>query len=279
MAKRKTKKQTVDIGAAFEPCADVRQFDSRKFVGKMATIRLLHTNVNEKRTTPTNQYVVVEFRGMPPYLNLSGWAGRYLGEPKTAVKRRITDMFLIGHRNGGRDHRTSPTYAGFFDDQRKERVKRMWAGGLMCKILSGGEGDIDQADVIVSFSDFEIDSMSYEFCAPEEWYSELYEADPRFRFSDGFYPDADQAIKVFSDKAHDDLFGERYFPVIVFPVERYEEARNIAHWATGYSKPIIVKNQIIFGTRCKPDQYQSMIEETYKLGGKVPVGVQWDWQE
>lgn len=34
MAKRKTKKQVVDIGAVFEPCIDVRQFDGRKFVGK-----------------------------------------------------------------------------------------------------------------------------------------------------------------------------------------------------------------------------------------------------
>lgn len=264
---------TVTATACFEPKSKIREIREDLFVGKMVTLKLCPSNKNK-----SNQYVVAQHSIFDEYgLYISGWVGKYLGEKDTTIRKKITGFKLVEHRNGGRTPGEYDSYGSFFDENRKKRVQAFWSGGMMARILTTG-GDPDQADVIVRCGDLEIDSSAWAIHAPEEWYSDLHSGDPKFRFVDGFYESADNAINAFNQKSHDDIFGTRFFPVIVFPAEKASIAKNTAQWAKGWSKPIVVNDNVAIGTRCKPDEFSKVIEDTYKNGGKVPIGVEWDWE-
>lgn len=258
--------------ACFEPSSKTREIREDLFVGKIATIKLGHLNKDK-----TDQHVSAEHSIFREYdLYISGWTGKVLGKEGATLHRKITGFKLVEHKNGGRSWGQYSSYADFFSEDRKKEVQGFWAGGLLGKMMKPG-GDPDQADVIVSFGDFKIDSFCWNLDAPEEWYSDLHCDTSKFRFVDGFYGSAEEAIKVFEQKSHDDLFGTRYFPAIVFPAEMADKAKSIARCAKSWSKPIVVNDQVIIGTRCKPYEFPDIIEQTYEEGGKVPLGVEWDW--
>ena len=265
-----------DLG--FGPRREVRDFDGSVFVGKTATIRLGHTH----EPLNSDQYVHVESidgeeLDWTSPIRASGWAGRYLGDKDTTIRRKIKDVVLIEHMNGGRgSNRTVRTYAEFFNDDQKALVQRIWDGGLMAKLSRHG-GDPDRADVIVRFNDFKLDSFAWDFRAPEEWYSELHKGKETFRFDDGFYDTAAEAIADFSTKSSDDLFGTRFFPVLVYPEGEGHKVKDVAGGAKSCSDLIISRGLAIVGTRCKPYEYAGVIEEAYATGGRVARNRQWDW--
>jgi hypothetical protein len=259
-----------------KPSKAIRDFKGSDYEGRVLTIKCQHMN-KEK----TNQYVSTSYPGTKndwdhPLHHLSGWAGKVIGKEDSTVKRKLLKVELIEHCNGGRsDHNRYPSYKAFFNKERKEDVHRLWLADIAMRINGMVKNDCDRADIIATFKDFELDSMSFDFEAPEEWYSELYASN--FDFRRGFYKDADEAIHFFQDKANDDLFGERYFPVIVFPRRKIETARDIAGWAKSCSKAIVTKKHAIFGTRCKPHEYQEIITKTYENGGQVARSMEWNW--
>lgn len=257
----------------FGPAKSIREFDGRKFIGKIATIELQHLS-KEKN----DQFVIVRNKALDDLdIHISGWVGRVLGKPGVKIRKKIYNLSLIEASNGGRSNYTLyNTYSEFFNNERKEKYCDSLVGGLQYALTH--RGDPGRADVAIRFIDFQIVDSAWAFTAPEEWYSDLYKGRPQFRFADGFYPNAATAIEVFAKKNHDDLFGERYFPVIVFPISKADEAKGVASYAKGQSLPIVVGKNIIIGTRCKPHEYPEVIEKTYELGGQVPIGVDWDWQ-
>lgn len=257
-----------------QPVKAYRDFDAAQVVNKTVTINLQHVSDNE---ASPGQYVSFNIRMGEEGLDLSGWAQKVLGDKGTAIKRKIKAVYLAEHANGGRSSHRATTYRDFFNDEHKEVVKQYWAAqGTPAALFSAG-GDPDQADVIVHFEDFVIDSYCWDMRAPEEWYSELYANNVMFKFEPGFYETADAAIKAFTEKPVDDLFGERYFPIIVFPVDTKADVRSIAYHAKGCSKPIVTNDHIIIGTRCKAWEFRDAIQETYKAGGRVPIGYEWSW--
>lgn len=263
---------TITATACFEPSSKIREIREDLFVGKMATLRLLHKN-----NGGTRQYVQVEhplFREYGFYIN--GWVNRCLGEDGDTIKRKITAFKLVEHKNGGRSWGEYSSYREFFDEERKQKVHAHWSGGILGRIMKPG-GDPDQADIIVRLGELEIDSYCYSLVAPEEWYSELHEDNPKFKFLDGFYDSAEAAKEIFRQKSHDDIFGTRFFPTVVFPADMADTAKDIACSAKSCSKPIIVNDRIVIGTRCKPYEYEGVIERTYEQGGQIPIGVEWDW--
>lgn len=151
--------------------------------------------------------------------------------------------------------------------------------------MAGPGGDPDRADLGVRVRvkepalEFDIEGPAYEIIAPEEWYSDLYKDNVAFRCVDGFYPDAATAIEAFSKKGSDDIFGERYFPVISIDVNAPNsgELRRVADGAKSQSSAVVANGRLFFGLRCKPYEYGTCIEECYKMGGAVPVGATWDW--
>ncbi len=264
----------------FEPSEEIRNFDGRKLVGREVTITLRHTNadVGKKPKVATDQYVGVGGLGKE-YTSLffSGWCGKVLGEKDTTIKRVIRRCTLMQHSNGGRsDYREAETYREFFNEAQRKKVESRRGMGLMGAMLS--RGNDDQADIVLHFDDFKVDSMSFEFRAPQEWQSEALRGDNRFKFVDGFYEDEDKAVAAFSQKASDDMFGTRYFPVLVFPRETPKEKLDEITWRPkATSDPILVGDSIVIGTRCKPWEYKEVIQMTYAAGGRVPIGLVWNW--
>lgn len=271
----------IDVSEIFAPSKKIREMDLRKFIGSMVTIRLGHTDADKSVMHPkkiaTSQYIYIsETKNFP--FHLSGWVDRVLGDNGDKIKKKITNMRFVLHDNGGRESLYSAqSYKEFFNKELCEKISKLWKGGFLARLLQ--RGDIDQADIITEFGEIILDSSCYAIVAPEEIYSDIHKNNPIFKFVDGFYEDVNAAIEKISQKTSDDLFGERYFPVIVFPVEEYKQALNICQWAKNWSKPIIVGDNIIIGLRCKPSEYANIIENTYTCGGKVPVGVEWNWED
>ena len=262
----------------FSPSADIRAFDGRKLKGLEVEIVCQHTNADVKRVEATDQYVSMSKIPGCEFLWASGWAGKVLGKKDEKLKRKIVSVTLMQASNGGRsDYRRYDTYWDYFNPRRKDRWAAKEAAGVMGAVL-GPRGDDHHADVVLEFEDFELESSAWDFQRPQEWYSEIHQDKPVFRFVDGFYENAEKAVNAFRQKNHDDLFGERYFPVLVFPRSTSKEKINEIIWRPKVtSDPVLVGDFIVYGTRCKPYEYQEVIENTYAAGGKVPIGVEWNW--
>ncbi len=260
-----------------KPSKTIREFDASILIGKMVVLELQHLDKHE-----TNQFASIKtkFDTDPELYGLtyiSGWLGKVFGEKGEIIKRKITDAYLVEHQNGGRTpYKSAKTYKEFFNDEWKKEVQKFWSGGVFGRIMKRG-GDADQADIIIKFKDCEIDNMCWEFTAPEEWYSEMFQDDPRFAFPKGFYKDADEAIHFFGDKSVDDMFGERYFPVVVFPIDTKVDVGSVVYGAKSHSKTIVTDKHIIIGTRCKPHEYADVMAETYEKGGQIARSQVWDW--
>lgn len=262
----------------FKPSREIREFDCRKLIGKTTTITLGHLSDDKKQQYASVKVFLAYLKKSRMFINnfeIHDWAPT-LGKEKAIVKRKIKDAYLLEHQNGGRgDHQHYPSYKDYFNKSKKEEVLKSWRGGLLAKIGSGS-GDVDRCDLVLEFEGFKVEDHIWDMVAPEEWYSEIHRN--LFKFEKGFYKDADEAIHFFSDRPHDDLFGERYFPVIVFSKNIVVDVRSIAQWAKAWSKPIVTGKHIVFGLRCKPGEYVEIINETYKNGGWVARSKEWDWE-
>lgn len=252
----------------FLPTKEIRDFNTKDFIGKFAEIKLCEISKDEKQ-----QWAIVtgEHGGY-------GWIP-VQGKKDTTIKRKIQDAYIMEAQNGGRsDYKQYYSYKEYFSDWKKEIVQGFWKCDILGRICRGG-GNPDEISLVLVFKEFKIENHLYEYHAPEEWYSEMHQKNSRFKFKQGFYNDAEEAIKAFADKPNDDMFGERYFPVLVFPRNLTCNIRDIVYYAKGHSKPIVIDTNVIFGTRCKLCEYASIIAETYKAGGKVAKDMQWDWDQ
>lgn len=266
---------------SFSPSAAVRNCDLNQFIGKEIEISLGH--ISESKD---NQYIyseALQYGNNPEdKMIISGWCGKYFGERESKVIWEIKDMYFIVHNNGGRTPRIDKprTYNEFYNDWQKEKYDIWQGGGVMGKVFNSLKGDFDRADILIKFKNHvTIESFAWEFKMPEEWYSDMYKEINTLCFADGFYESSEKAIEIFSKKSSTDLFGERYFPVLVFPKDTPQKVIDEAQYMPKSSSNIILKDdQIVFGTRCKPYEFQNVIEFCYENGGKVPVGVQWDWE-
>jgi hypothetical protein len=257
----------------FRPDTTIRSFKTSDLIGKFAEIHL-----RELSKDKTLQWIVVRNPANCDWISGCAWVKIY-GKPGTTIKRKIINAYLIEHQNGGRsDYGLYDSYKSFFNAARKAAVIRHWTCGLMGRISH--KGNPDQADIVLKFKDFEINCSCYVFTAPEEWYSDYYKDMPKFRFTDSeLYADINTAVKAIKNKHHDDIFGERYFPVLVFPKKTKQNLYDIVSRAKAHSKPIVTKEHIIFGVRCKPDEVNEIIEQTYEAQGHVAINSQWDWEQ
>ena len=173
----------------------------------MVTISLQELDGNEEL-----QWIVFHLTEFE--LFFSGWVPK-LGQPGTKIKKKIISSYIMEHMNGGRsDYMEYSSYKAFFNPKKKQEVLQYWSAGLMGRVMGGG-GDRDTIDVTINFGKFEVADHGW-MKAPEEWYSELHCDKNIFKFVDGFYKSASDAIEKFSQKSNEDLFGTRFFPIIVF---------------------------------------------------------------
>lgn len=207
--------------------------------------------------------------------HIFGWLGGYLGKQSSVVKLKVSRAYITGHENGGRQSKHALTYNDFYDATQKELVHTLWTCDIKARI---DMYDFDRADIIVEFDNgMKLDSLAWGLKAPEEWYSELYENLPEFKFKDGFFDTADEAIESFKNSSVDDMFGTRYFPVCVFPLKVPVEKHNVVGWAKAHSSAILLSDRVVYGTRCKPDEYEEVIRRTYEAGGAIAKNRIWDW--
>lgn len=265
----------------FKPDVEIREFKGDDFVGKVVSLSL-------GRLQNDKQMVSIK-SGMPEYLySPFAWV-KPLGEEGQTIRRKIQNVFVMEAMNGGRsDTRKYDSYWDYFNPEKKKEIQQYWHTDLMVRIFVRHGGDPDRADIVFDFGDFEISDHCWDMVAPEEWYSEQFAKDPRFRFERGFYESAEETMTFFRDKPHNDIFGERYFPVIVFPRTTRQEKvfkdkkddidfRGIAMIGKAWSKPIMTERYVVFGVRCKPYQLPEVVEETYKVGGFVARAQEWNW--
>ena len=256
----------------FRPTKEQRTFSAQVLVGKRIDVTF------DKQDEKGNQQVRAHSALIPA--SLWDWV-KGQNYPEGTKKLRIKAAYLMEHMNGGRqDQEKYPSYQAYFNAQKRLEVQAYQTGGMYSKLFRGG-GNPDEVDLSVEFDKFTLSSSMWDLKAPEEWYSLAYATDLKFRFEAGFYATAEEAQKSFSEKATTDIFGTRYFPVICFPLKTItdggEHARSIADYAKAASRPIVTKQHVIFGTRCKPDEVNEVINQTYQTKGMVARAMTWDW--
>lgn len=269
----------------FKPSKEVRSVDLNYMIGKEVMFRLQHKNDGG-----TKQYIsllhehdlVVSEEG--GRVGFAGWAPIVLGEPNTDREAEITDAYFMVHQNGGRTMRPDRprTYDQFYDNWQKQMYNMKNSNGLI-GVITGPHGDFHYADIALELkfggAGFVMTSMCFDIPCPEEWYSEVnQEAIPQYHESIVF-ENGNEAVEHFSKQATDDMFGERYFPVMVFPVSAdFEKIRNDVTWLPkACSSPILKGDHVYFGTRCKRDEYDELIHLCYAHGGQILKTKQWDW--
>ena len=261
----------------FLPSAKTREFNSKKLIGRKVEVDFQHTdNDDNKKAKATSQYICLT-KSIEPFGSVAGWSD-IIRKKGTKQVWKIKNAYLMEHENGGRsDHNKYYSYKEFFNEQRKMLVIKRYLGGLMQLMFSSG-GDPDEADLVVEFENGVTIDSSGGADAPQEWYSETFAGLERFKFTDGFYETAEEAIEYIKTRPTDDLFGTRYFPLMVLPISSSAKVVETIRWMPKASaRPIVVGEQIVIGTRCKAHEFESVVQETYKRGGKVPKYRVWDW--
>ena len=256
----------------FLPSKDIRAFNVANVEGMNIVLHLKELGRKDEQWVWTH----IPLYG-DQYVSIAQWVSQKLGEPGSTIEKMIVKAVLLEAKNGGRfNNREYKSYQEYFDSC-KDTVMEYWRGGMMLKIMRGS-GDPDSMDIRVYLGNGMIlEGPLYEFSAPEEWYSEIHRDNYKFQLRDGLFDTADEAIYAYSLLNSEDLFGERYFPVAVFPIETTANIRDIMAMPKGSSKPIVTRDNIIFGTRCKSSEYQELIKLVYENGGKIAKNLQWDW--
>lgn len=271
----------------FEPSKECRNFKASSFVGKKVNLQLQHTDASKTVITPvkkaTKQYVYTRFKTVLGDLHIGDWADCVLGKEKEELPAKIVRASLLEASNGGRsDWQEYDSYKAFYNKQRKEMCFKKYRGGLF--YCMGHPGNADEADIrlVLQVKDktITLTGRAYALHAPQEWYSEcVLEGHPDLdKFPKGFYKDAEEALHFFNDKPVDDLFGTRFFPVMVFPKKEkfIKVARDLSYAPKSCSDPVIGKKYIVYGLRCK--EYQlDVIKEIYASGGFIARSMQYEW--
>lgn len=251
--------------------------------GETLEIRFCHGN--EKRSYVSMMNTVLIHEGVEIGF-LSGWIDVPFEEidENSVCSVRIETAHFLESSNGGRGNTDAYSSVSeyFADPKVKEKVINKSYGDVFSKIM-GPSGDADRVSLRLTIQYksqfYEIEDNLWDYAPPKDWYSEKYVDLPQFRFADGFYSSASEAVTRFRMKSSDDMFGERYFPVLVFHEDKTsrEKIDEVCSGAKSCSGYIFKEGMVIVGTRCKPHEYEDVIHDCYANGGQVPVGIEWDW--
>ena len=218
--------------------------------------------------------------------NIYGWCDIDFNQIKDMpiIYGEVVDCYMAEHMNGGRDNATRyQTVNEYFSDPLvKQRVMQHSYGDMVDRMQYSGNPDQVDLVVVVKFgynnTIAHFNTKMYDAEPPMSWYTEKFGDLPQFKFSQGFFANSTDAIKCFDGQCEDDLFGSRYFPVVVVPMTVEKElVDELVYIAKGHSNFLVIDDNWVVGLRCKPDEYQDCIEKCYEIGGKVPIGVCFDW--
>ena len=117
-------------------------------------------------------------------------------------------------------------------------------------------------------------SVLYDTNSPTEWYSEAHDLLIKSLRNVVSYDTAEKAIKSMT--LEQDLFGDRYFPVLKAPQELETEMADIASSFKSCSRTLTDGENIYIGIRSKTHEI-GYIHDIYEAGGTILVDTQWDW--
>ena len=133
----------------------------------------------------------------------------------------------------------------------------------------------------------DIEDHMWEIPGHEKWEQDIMLEDQPKKFTAvelDRIPTKEQAFKYF--KSSEDIFGERFFPVIVCPIpdpktEEWEkmirDIRDIPKSSsTAVEGTFEDKPALFIGTRCKSYEFPDLIETAYD-GGAFAITREWDW--
>ncbi len=257
----------------FDPIPEVRAFDIRVLEGQ-------ETTVEYRAIRALGQSVALREQKVFEY-DLGGLV-KVSAEPEgSTAKDKIVEAWLVGAHNGGRNFRKkAKTYAEFFDERQRKAVIGQCFHGLAGRLGYFYRGDANRADILIRLeSGIEFYDSCWDLISPGEWYSEHFEDYPGFKFEKGFYPDADVAWEEVKKDRCEGMFGERDFPVAVWPLGTPLATIKECTWIPkACGDPIIVGENVIYGSRCVPYESGDFIDAVYKSGGRIAKGLSWSWE-
>jgi hypothetical protein len=202
-------------------------------------------------------------------------------------KEKLYDINILAikyleHSNGGRTNKKEYNSVEDYwaDPKVKENVCRSYKEGLSFKFSYNGNPDEIDVKVVFEVVDypghtFTLYENLYTSKPPKEWYSECLSHVIDELKQKSSYPTHLDALEA--QIKTDDLFGERYFPVLKAPIALEEQMVECAAYFKGHSKTLTDGENVYIGIRSKSHELGG-ITEIYEQGGTILVDTQWDWE-
>lgn len=210
--------------------------------------------------------------------------GYFDAEDGTFKKQKLTGVVtktvVMEHSNGGRDNNKeySSVQEYLADPIVKEACRHVTVGGLSARISRCG--DPNQVDFVRTFKidgyseEFTIKDSGYSNIMPQEWMNEFHANTIEGLSKCKVWDTAQQALN--NTKSTDDLFGERYFPVLKAPVELTSKMQSICDGFKSQSTPLTDSEFVYIGIRSKSYEIGT-INEIYEAGGWILCYQEWNW--
>ena len=226
----------------------------------------------------------------------SGYIENFLGltEIDKEVKYEVTctRAFLMESKNGGRTNTTEyDTIEDYINDPFVRRMyeKKRTSGMFGMLDYGANPGEVDdvydlQWDIPLDIEGFEpgsykrvtfqLESSRYESIAPADWENDLFMAKIGKLRQAKAYSDSTSAIDA--QVRTQDLFGDRFFPVLRAPLALKEQMLEACYYFKSHSKPLFDDTYVYIGIRSKVHEIGT-IQTIYEEGGEILINREWDW--
>lgn len=193
----------------------------------------------------------------------------------------ITDSKVMEHSNGGRSN--DKVYNSVADYISDPEVKKNVRRKCKASVFDIAPGDPDNVDILVKFriqgptsfpTVYEVKESLWQEIVPVEWYSEFHSDVITDLQTFDTYSTAQEAIT--ETQVHEDLFGDRLFPVIKAPKELVEVIKDHSASFKNCSKPLFDDKFVYIGVRSKVSEIDE-INDIYSSGGTILKHRDWDW--
>lgn len=197
---------------------------------------------------------------------------------KTSIEGVLKDFCFKEHMNGGRGNvKSYSSITEYFADPLvKELFFKKIKGGLFG--MQAGDPDKVDFECSIRLVEFPITAVFkesiWEDFIPREWYNEVYADAIKELSTINSWDTYEEAFE--NQQRQDDLFGERYFPVIKAPLNLKEVMLECAGNFKSHSKPIDDGTYVYIGLRSKSYELSEM-SEVYNQGGTILKHKEWDW--
>lgn len=195
---------------------------------------------------------------------------------RTHVNATLVNIYYMQGSNGGRSNQKR--YDSIADYVADPITKQLYLTALKSGMFDRPCGDADKVDKIFNFTafgtKFTIQEHMYDEILPPEWYSEEFQETAVLLAKADVYPTADEAIS--NQEKRDDLFGDRFFPVVVYPKDKLEIAKELVQEFKNWSNPLFFEDKVFFGIRAKSCEIWNL-KNVYESGGHVLINQEWDW--